>query len=199
MKLIVGLGNPGKKYENTRHNCGFLVVDELLEKCGITLSQEKWNAQIVKATIQGQQVLIMKPLTYMNESGLAVIQAVNYYHLESEDILIIHDDMDLPIGAVRIRAKGSGGGQKGIKSIIEHLGTSEFMRIRVGVGHSISHEYNAVADWVLSPVPKVEQKEWKEAILHAANAAYAWISESKEVVMRFNKKGKPKQEDDNAE
>lgn len=188
MKLIVGLGNPGKEYENTRHNCGFLVMDRLAKQCDLTLTKKKWNALIEKKTINGVQVLFMKPLTYMNESGLAVIQAVNYYNIEPEDILVIHDDMDLEVGAVRIREKGSSGGQKGMNSIINQLGTSQFPRIRVGVGHSTRGQHDKVPDWVLSPVPKEEKKDFEEALDIAAKAAYAWIDRPIEEVLRYNKK-----------
>ena len=117
MKLIAGLGNPGREYANTRHNSGFLAMDYLLDKLGVSLSQEKWHALIATVRIEGEPVLLMKPLTYMNESGRAVAEAVNFYHIEPEDILIMHDDMDLPVGSLRIRTKGSSGGQKGMKSI----------------------------------------------------------------------------------
>ena len=125
MKLIAGLGNPGKEYEKTRHNSGFLAVDKLAEKLGTSITSEKWNALIASVRINGEQVTLMKPLTYMNESGSAISQAVKFYKLQPEDILILHDDMDIPVGALRIRKNGSGGGQKGMKSIINALGTDQ--------------------------------------------------------------------------
>ena len=183
MKLIAGLGNPGKEYEKTRHNSGFLAMDKLVEKCSNVTFSEKWNALCAKVNINGENVLLMKPLTYMNESGHAVSQAVNYFHIENEDILIMHDDMDLPTGSVRIRSKGSSGGQKGMKSIIEQLGTSDIARIRIGVGHSDRGEHDKVPDWVLSPVPKAEQEDFQNALSTAADAAYAWVTEPMQVVL----------------
>lgn len=188
MKLIAGLGNPGKEYEKTRHNSGFLAMDELAKKCSLDFS-EKWNALIAKKNINGETVLFMKPLTYMNESGHAVSQAVNYYHIDPVDILIMHDDMDLPVGSLRIRKKGSSGGQKGMKSIIDQLGTSDIARIRIGVGHNTHGEHDKVPDWVLSPVPKAEQEDFQKTLVAAADAAYAWVSEPFDIVMsKYNMK-----------
>ena len=111
MKLIAGLGNPGREYEKTRHNSGFMAIDLLAKKCGTSIDSEKWNALTANVRINGEAVLLMKPLTYMNESGQAVNQAVCFYHLLPEEVLIIHDDMDIEVGSVRIRTKGSSGGQ----------------------------------------------------------------------------------------
>ena len=173
MKLIAGLGNPGKEYEKTRHNSGFMAMDKLANKLSNVNYSEKWNALCAKVNINGENVLLMKPLTYMNESGHAVSQAVKY----------MHDDMDLPVGSVRIRSKGSSGGQKGMKSIIEQLGTSDITRIRIGVGHSNRGEHDKVPDWVLSPVPKAEQEEFDKALDFSAEAALAWVNEPINVVM----------------
>ncbi len=187
MKLIVGLGNPGREYEKTRHNSGFMAMDYLCDKVGVFLNTEKWKANIGKTVINGEQVLLMKPLTYMNESGNAVIQAVNFYKIAPQDILIMHDDMDIPVGSLRIRTKGSAGGQKGMKSIIQHLGTSDLARIRIGVGHSDRGNHDLVPDWVLSPVPKAEQEDFTFALRAAADAAYAWVTEPMDKVMsRYN-------------
>ena len=183
MKLIVGLGNPGKEYEKTRHNSGFMALDYLSDRLNVTLSSQKWNALIAKVTIEGQQVLLMKPMTYMNESGNAVIQAVNFYKIDPKDILVIHDDMDLPVGGLRIRQKGSAGGQKGMKSIIAHVGTSDIARIRVGVGHSDRGNHELVPDWVLSPVSKADFPAFEKALKSAADAAYDWVSKPMDTVM----------------
>lgn len=196
MKLIAGLGNPGKEYAKTRHNAGFMVLDRLAEKCGAGIPSVKWNAEIRKVRIGSENVLLMKPLTYMNESGKAVVQAVNYYHIEPEDILIIHDDMDLPTGNVRIRKNGSSGGQKGMQSIIDHLATKNIARIRIGVGHSEPGNHKVVPDWVLSPVPKAEKDLFDTAVEDAAQAAYAWIDEPMENVMsRYNIRIRPEKEE----
>lgn len=187
MKLIAGLGNPGKEYEKTRHNSGFMAMDHLLKKVNADLTSEKWNAMITTVRIEGQAVLLMKPLTYMNESGQAVVQAVHFYHIDPEDILILHDDMDLPTGSVRIRKKGSAGGQKGMQSIINQLGTSDIARIRIGVGHSDPGNHEIVPDWVLSPVPKAEREIYETALEDAAEAAYAWVYEPfDEVMSKYN-------------
>ena len=195
MKLIVGLGNPGKEYEKTRHNSGFLAMDLLAEKCNCTITREKWSALIAQVQIQGVSVLLMKPLTYMNDSGRAVAQAVNFYHIKPEDILVIHDDIDLPVGNLRIRQKGSDGGQRGMRSIIQALGTRDIARIRIGVGHSEAGNHKVVPDWVLSPVEKDLREEYQGILQKAADASYAWITTPLEQVMStYNTKKKPKKE-----
>ena len=183
MKLIAGLGNPGKEYAETRHNSGYMAIDRLAQKAGVSITTEKWNALTAVCRIEGQAVLLMKPLTYMNNSGSAVSQAVSFYKIEPEDILILHDDMDLPTGSVRIRKKGSSGGQKGMKSILQCLGTDDIARIRIGVGHSRHGEHDLVPDWVLSPIPKAERQIFEEAIDDAAEAAYAWVYDDMNNVM----------------
>lgn len=183
MKLIAGLGNPGKEYAETRHNSGYMAIDRLARKAGVSITTEKWNALTAVCRIEGQTVLLMKPLTYMNNSGSAVSQAVSFYKIEPEDILILHDDMDLPTGSVRIRKKGSSGGQKGMKSILQCLGTDDIARIRIGVGHSRHGEHDLVPDWVLSPIPKAERQIFEEAIDDAAEAAYAWVYDDMNNVM----------------
>ncbi len=191
MKLIVGLGNPGKEYERTRHNSGFLAMDLLADRLGVSISTKKWNAFVETVRIEGQAVLLMKPQTYMNNSGSAVSQAVEYYKIDPEDILVLHDDMDLPVGSLRIRKKGSAGGQKGMKSIIDCLGTNELCRVRIGVGHSERGVHENVPDWVLSPVPKAEQEEFNQTLKSAADAAYAWAYDTVDNVMsKYNIKKK---------
>lgn len=195
MKLIAGLGNPGKEYADTRHNSGYMAVDRLAQKAGVSITTEKWNALTAVCRIEGQAVLLMKPLTYMNNSGSAVSQAVSFYKIEPEDILILHDDMDLPTGSVRIRKKGSSGGQKGMKSILQCLGTDAIARIRIGVGHSRHGEHDLVPDWVLSSVPKAERDIFQNSIRTAAEAAYAWVYEDMDQVMsRYNIKIKESEE-----
>ena len=183
MKLIAGLGNPGKEYQNTRHNSGFMAVDLLADRLGVSITTNKFNALCAKANISGQPVLLLKPLTYMNESGSAISQAVSFYKIEPQDILIIHDDMDLPVGSVRIRKKGSAGGQKDMKSIINSLKTDAIARIRIGVGHSQKGNHEIVPDWVLSPVSKADREVFDTALKAAADASYAWVSEDMDKVM----------------
>ncbi|MBQ9825507.1 MAG: aminoacyl-tRNA hydrolase [Solobacterium sp.] len=195
MKLIAGLGNPGKEYQNTRHNSGFMAIDLLADRLGVSISTNKFNALIAQTRIEGQPVLLMKPLTYMNESGSALSQAVSFYKIEPQDILVLHDDMDLPVGSVRIRKKGSAGGQKGMKSIISCLKTDEIARIRIGVGHSQKGNHEIVPDWVLSPVSKADREVFDTALKAAAEAAYAWVSEDMDKVMsRYNIKVKEEKE-----
>ena len=183
MKLIVGLGNPGKEYEKTRHNSGFMALDLLADKCGVMNFSEKWNAMVANVRINGQAVVLMKPLTFMNLSGSAVSQAVRFYQIDPEDIMVMHDDMDLPVGSLRIRKKGSSGGQKGMKNIIDCLGTSDIPRIRIGVGHSTAGKHEDVPDWVLSPVAKADSDKFQTALQGACDAAYAWVSDPLDAVM----------------
>ena len=195
MKLIVGLGNPGKEYEKTRHNSGYMALSKLAEDVGAEKPARKFNALCSMVNIDGEKVILMEPLTYMNLSGNAVRAAVDYYHIEPEDILIIHDDMDLPTGSVRIRRSGSAGGQKGMKHIISCLGTDAIARIRIGVGHSQPGNHDIVPDWVLSPVSKAEREDFETAVDTAAKAARAWVKEPMDRVMnQYNLKVKKETE-----
>ena len=132
MKLIVGLGNPGHEYDNTRHNIGFYYLDLLASKLNVTF-KEKFNAMYAKTKIDNTDVILLKPLTYMNLSGEAVIKFVNYYKIKSEDILVIHDDLDMEIGRIKLKENGSSGGHNGIKNIIMHLNTEDFKRLKLGI------------------------------------------------------------------
>jgi PTH1 family peptidyl-tRNA hydrolase len=155
--LIVGLGNPGKEYELTRHNAGFLAMDAITAKYGGNPERAKFNALVGETTIAGKRVLLMKPQTFMNASGDAVEAAMSFYKLTPAQLLVISDDISLDVGKLRVRKNGSAGGQKGLNSIIESLGTQDFARIRVGVGQKPSPDYD-LADWVLS-VFSPEQRE----------------------------------------
>ena len=147
--IVAGLGNPESKYTFTRHNAGFLAIDYASQKLGIDVKRAKFHALTAEAVIGGERVLIMKPQTYMNRSGTAIREAADFYKLPPERVFVICDDVSLPVGTVRIRAKGSSGGQNGLKSIIEALGSEEFPRIKLGVGEKPSPEWD-LADWVLS-------------------------------------------------
>lgn len=151
--LIVGLGNPGEKYANTRHNAGFLAIDTLIKKLGVSCTRARFKALTGEAVIGNTRVLIMKPQTFMNASGEAVAEAAAFYKIAPENIIVISDDVAQDVGRVRIRKSGSAGGQKGLKSIIEHLNTDTFPRIRIGVGQKPTPEYD-LADWVLGRFPK---------------------------------------------
>ena len=195
MKLSVGLGNPGKEYEKTRHNSGYMALAKLAENVGASVTSNKFQALTAAAMIGGEKVLLMEPLTFMNLSGNAVRAAADYYKIDPQDILILHDDMDLPVGSVRIRPKGSSGGQKGMKHIIACMGTDDIARIRIGVGHSRRGEHEEVPDWVLSPVAKADRDLFDNAIDTAARAAEAWVTQPLDRVMsQYNLKVKPEGE-----
>ena len=186
MIIIAGLGNPGDEYERTRHNTGFEVIDELVKEYGIVLDFAKHKAICGKGIIEGEKVMLMKPQTYMNASGEAIADAVNFYKLyPNDELIVIYDDIDLPVGKIRVRESGSAGGHNGMKDIIEKLGTGEFVRVRVGVGAK-PEEWD-LADWVLSRFPDEEKTVMKEARKRAAGAVAAILSEGAEYAMsRYN-------------
>ena len=189
MKLIVGLGNPGNEYAQTRHNVGFFVLDALCKKLDASDWREKFNALVAEARTNGEKILLAKPLTYMNNSGLAVGQIRDFYKLDCADIAVAHDDMDLSVGKVRIRAKGSSGGHNGIKSIIAALGSEEFARFRIGIGHPAkNHVTNA---HVLTPFNDEEREAILPAVEHIASAVECFIEHDINTAMnRFNKRDK---------
>lgn len=185
LKLIVGLGNPGREYEHTRHNAGFDVLDYLADLLHVKIDQKKFNALITIVRLGANQIMLMKPETFMNCSGEAVIQAVQFYKISPDDILVIHDDLDLPIGKVRIRTQGSAGGQKGMKNIIDHLHTQNLARIRVGID---KNPLIPIVDYVLGKIPAENQEEYKKALHHAAEAAKASMTlPIQEVMNRYNR------------
>ena len=155
MKLIVGLGNPTGKYDKTRHNVGFEVIDYLVNQYGIALDTLKHKGMYGKGIIEGKSVILLKPMTFMNLSGESVSGVANYYKIPAEDIIVIYDDINLDVGRIRIRKKGSAGGHNGIKNIIAHLGTQEFPRVRIGVGMKPGNM--DLADYVLSRFSKDEE------------------------------------------
>lgn len=168
MKLIVGLGNPGAEYAHTRHNMGFDVIDELASRWGISLWKEDMKAQIASCVRDGEKILLVKPLTYMNNSGEAVGAIARYYKVEPEDIFVVCDDLDLLVGKTRIRKKGASGGHNGIKSLIAHLGTEEFNRFRIGVGHP--RDGHTVVQHVLGRPYGEEIPEIEAAKMHTADS-----------------------------
>ena len=167
--LIVGLGNPGAKYENTRHNAGFLCVTYLEDKLGFTAKKLKFHALIGDTKIGNCKVLVMKPQTMMNNSGVAVGECATFYKIPPENIIVIYDDISLEPGKLRIRRKGSAGGHNGIKSIIAHLGSENFPRIKLGVGAKPHPDYD-LADWVLSNFPKKDIPLVKDALGKASDS-----------------------------
>ena len=190
MFVIVGLGNPTAQYEGTRHNAGFDVIDVLAEKYNISVDARKCRAFCGKGVISGQKVLLVKPQTYMNLSGESVGGIVNYYKIDPEsDLLVIYDDISLDVGQLRIRKKGSAGGHNGIKSIIAHLGTTVFPRIKVGVGEKPKN-YD-LADYVLGHFSKQERELMEEGYEHASDAVEQIVQGEIEAAMNvFNKKVK---------
>ena len=184
--MLVCLGNPGDQYENTRHNVGFMVADQLGERYRLPIQKLKFKALTNVFTISGEKVLVMKPVTYMNLSGEAVGEAARFYKLPPERVLVISDDVSLPLGKLRIRKGGSAGGRNGLKSIIQHLGTDQFPRIKVGVGQKPHPDYD-MADWVLSKFAGEDLKTITEAIRKAADAVECLIQEGPDKAMnRFN-------------
>lgn len=173
--IVAGLGNPGLEYENTRHNAGFLTMDELAKQCGVKLDQMKFKSDCGEAMLGDVRCLLMKPTTYMNLSGDAIAAAANFYKIPPEQVLVIYDDISLPPGKLRLRRKGSAGGHNGIKSIIAQLGTEEFPRIRVGVGAKPNPQYD-LADWVLSKFSEEDMTVLQPALEHAADAAKKIVS-----------------------
>lgn len=167
--LVVGLGNPDKKYAFTRHNSGFLCVDMLAEKHGFTVKKLKFKSLLGDAEIGGHRCLVMKPQTYMNLSGEAVRDAAQFYKIPPERIVVLFDDISLDVGKIRIRRKGTDGGHNGIKNIIYHLNSDRFPRIKIGVGKKPHPEYD-LADWVLSEFKKDEEAPLKTALEHACAA-----------------------------
>lgn len=189
MYIIVGLGNPGKQYEQTRHNVGFEVIDRLAEKYDIHMDERKHRAFCGKGMIGGQKVVLVKPQTFMNLSGESVRSAVDFYKVAGDEIIVIYDDISLEPGQLRLRSKGSAGGHNGIKNIIAHLGTQEFPRVKVGVG--AKPDRMDLADYVLSHFSKGEWELMNDAFKEAADAVCAIIEDGMDSAMnRFNMKKK---------
>lgn len=173
--LIVGLGNPGKEYENTRHNAGFVAADVLAEKFNINFSKSKFDAVYGDGVISNVRVLIAKPQTYMNLSGQAVQKISSFYKISLDKIIVMHDDVSLDVGKIRIRRKGSSGGQKGLANIIQLLGSEEIPRIKIGVGAKPHPDYD-MKDWVLGKIPNEQQDAFKTATENAAKAVQEIIA-----------------------
>lgn len=151
--LLVGLGNPGQKYERTRHNAGFIAADHIAAKCDVKVDRSKYHALISEINLGGARGIIMKPETFMNKSGVAVAEAARFYNIPPERIIVLHDEISFDPGIFRIRRKGSAGGHNGLKSIIEHVGSQDFPRLKLGVGQKPNPEYD-LADWVLGKFPE---------------------------------------------
>ena len=197
MKLVVALGNIGREYAGTRHNIGFMTADILASRWG---DEDAWrkadNAAYLEKRMP-EKCWVIKPTTYMNNSGVAVADFANFYHIPPEDVLVIQDDMDLPVGTLRIRRKGSSGGHNGLKSIERALGSQAYPRIKVGIGHPV-HQEQAVISHVLHPFQGEDKEKVQEALDQAADAVEAWMKGAAvgELMQQFNKKApkKPKTE-----
>lgn len=167
--IVAGLGNPGKQYENTRHNAGFIALDKLADKYNCNVSKMKYKALIGDCTIAGKRTLLMKPQTFMNLSGEAVVQAMSFYKIPPENVIVLFDDISLDVGRIRIRRKGSDGGQKGMRSIIELSGSSLFPRVKIGIGEKPNPNWQ-LADWVLSRFTAAEREALDKVTDNACGA-----------------------------
>ena len=188
MYIIVGLGNPGKEYQNTRHNIGFDVIDEIAERNNIAMGEKKHKAIIGKGFVAGQRVILVKPQTFMNLSGESVRDAIDFYKVdEKTELIVISDDISLDVGQIRIRKKGSAGGHNGLKNIILHLGHDEFQRVKMGVGEK-PKGYD-LADYVLGHFSKEEREIMDESSGRAAKAIEVMLTEGADAAMNlYNKK-----------
>ena len=184
--LLVFLGNPGPKYDCTRHNAGFMAGDALAKKLGVSINKLRFKALTASAEINGEKVLLMKPQTFMNLSGEAVGEAARFYKIPPEHVLVVSDEISLPLGKLRVRPKGSAGGHNGLKSIIAHLGSDAFPRIRLGVGAPPHPDYD-MADWVLSVFRNQDLEDMRAAADRAGEAVISYITDGPERAMnRFN-------------
>jgi PTH1 family peptidyl-tRNA hydrolase len=184
MKLIAGLGNIGEKFKNSRHNIGFMVADELSERWGFVFRAER--LALAGEVYRGGKTLVVKPATYMNLSGRAVRHYADYFQVEPKDTAVIHDDMDLPSGKIRVRQKGGAGGHNGVQSVMDELGTDAFVRFKIGIGHPMNYE-DAVLRHVLSGFAKDEFPAVAEAVQRTADAIECWLADGADAAMnRFN-------------
>lgn len=185
MKVLIGLGNPGKKYEGTRHNVGFDLLAEMARRAGGARSKVKFEAELTEIPVDAERLLLVAPQTYMNNSGRSVRQVVDFFQLSPTDLLVACDDINLPLGKLRVRKSGSAGGQKGLASILQHLGTDAVPRLRIGV--DLPPGTRDAADYVLSRFSKSEQPAIDESIQRAGDAVELWLEEGLEAAMnRFN-------------
>jgi PTH1 family peptidyl-tRNA hydrolase len=185
MKLIVGLGNPGRKYENTRHNVGYEVLNLVAQRCGDGTDKEKFEGRLSEATIAGERVLLLRPHTWMNRSGASVGAAVEFYKFDMADVLVVCDDFNLPLGKLRFRSEGSAGGQKGLANIIQRLNSEDFSRLRIGIG-PVPSAWDA-ADFVLGKFTTTEREEIDDVIARAVGGVECWVAEGVAASMnRYN-------------
>ena len=185
MKIIAGLGNPGDPYRLTRHNMGFLVVDALADDCGIAIQKKKFEALLGDGRIGEHRVLFVKPQTFMNLSGQSIRQVLDFYQNTADDLLVVHDDLDLPFGTVRIKVGGGDGGHKGIRSLIDHLGEATFTRVRLGIGKPAFRD--DTERYVLQPFPKADLEQLADVVQTACEAVREILAAGARPAMnRFN-------------
>lgn len=184
--IVVGLGNPGPKYDRTRHNAGYMVIDKIGMKNGFKNDRAKFSSLVAESNINGHRILFMKPTTFMNNSGEAVGEAARFYKIPPENVIVISDDISLPVGKIRIRRKGSHGGHNGLKSIESHLSSSLYPRIKIGVGEKPHPDYD-LADWVLGKFPESDKEEFNKAADNAAEAlTYILDGKFDEAMCKYN-------------
>ncbi len=186
MKLVAGLGNPGPRYARTRHNVGYAVVDELARRWGVSVEkyERRYEALLGDAQLAGERVLLLKPQTYMNLSGRSLLAVTQFYKLAGSDLLVICDDLDLPVGRIRVRAAGSGGGQKGLENILLRLASNDIPRLRIGIGKV---DKSVTTDYVLSRFSPDERETIDQTVTTAADAVECWLGEGIDAAMnRFN-------------
>lgn len=186
MKLIIGLGNPGAKYRETKHNIGFITVDEIAYQHGWVFNKSKFNSVYAEGRVGTEKVILIKPQTFMNESGRSIRPWMDYYDLTEEDIVVIYDDMDLPPGKIRLRQKGGAGGHNGMKSLIQHLGTKTFNRIKIGIGRPFADQ--SVISHVLNGFSKDVHEDMLSAVKRSADAVIHWAKGNtfQDTMSKFN-------------
>lgn len=185
MKCIIGLGNPGRKYVATRHNIGFMVIDELARRHQFRLSKKKFSGLYAMELINGEKVVLIQPQTFMNRSGDCLEPFINYFNIDLENIIVIYDDLDLPVGKIRLRKKGGHGGHNGLRSVIDRLGTNNFKRLRVGIGRPMDRQ--PIIDYVLNRFSKDQAEDVQTSIQLAADACEMWLKEDfNQVMNQFN-------------
>ena len=186
MKLIVGLGNPGDEYKNTRHNTGYIFIDDFAQKNKVTIDKKKFNGLYTELNIDGEKVILLKPLSYMNLSGEVVIKYVNYFKIDIKDVLIINDDLDLPVGKIRLRETGSSGGHNGLKNIALHLKTENFKRLKIGISNNKDID---TKDYVLGGFSKEERETIEQMKGEISNLLRDFVSLDFDRLMnKYNKK-----------
>ncbi len=191
MYIIAGLGNPGKKYENTRHNMGFIAIDLLAEEFGIKVDKLKFKSLVGEGRIAGQRVLLMKPQTYMNLSGEAIREAVNFYKIDPEELIVIYDDIDIPTGTFRIRKKGSAGTHNGMRSVVYQIQSDQFPRIRVGIGSETKMD---LINYVVGGISKSERELLEDSLVKSAKAAACIVEKGIDKAMNEYNVRPPKKE-----